>query len=243
MTDADVDGSHIRTLLLTFFYRQMPELIDKGFLYIAQPPLFRVGKGKSALYIKNEVEFNDYIVKRICEQKAVRFGKDEKKLSAHALYLLIGNLSDYFTVIQSMERKGIRAELAEMLIKTCAQNKKFLQDKDQMMSLIDEFIAKGYEVGALVWNDDLDVFELMVTPSNNGNGGAEMSGFGQKRIKPIKIGRGLISSKDFQTCLALSKQFSKYDNPPFAIYGSDKKARPNRLGQQTTIIKLHVGRG
>ena len=243
MTDADVDGSHIRTLLLTFFYRQMPELIDKGFLYIAQPPLFRVGKGKSALYIKNEVEFNDYIVKRICEQKAVRFGKEEKKLSAHALYLLIGNLSDYFTVIQSMERKGIRAELAEMLIKTCAQNKKFLQDKDQMVSLTDEFIAKGYEVGALVWNDDLDVFELMVTPSNNGNGGAEMSGFGQKRIKPIKIGRGLISSKDFQTCLALSKQFSKYDNPPFVIYGSDKKARPIVLDNKQQLLSYMLEEG
>ncbi len=223
MTDADVDGSHIRTLLLTFFYRQMPELIDKGFLYIAQPPLFRVGKGKSAIYIKDETEFNDYIVKRICEQKTVRFGSEEKKLTAHALYLLIGNLSDYYTVIRSMERKGIRAELAEMLIKTCAQNKKFLQDEDLMTSLKNSFIARGHEVGALTWNDDLDVFEILVTLSVKGNGGAEMGGFGQKPSKPIKIGRGLISSKDFQTCLALSKQFNKYDEPPFAIYGSDKK--------------------
>jgi len=243
MTDADVDGSHIRTLLLTFFYRQMPELIDYGYLYIAQPPLFRVGKGKNELYIKNESEFNDYIVKRICEQKTVTIGKDEKKLSAHTLYLLIGNLSDFFTVIRSLERKGIRADLAEILIKTCAQNKKFLQNKDQMTTLKDQIIERGFEAGALTWNDDLDVFELMVTASGNGNGGAEMGGFAQKKGKPIKIGRGLISSKDFQTCMSLSRQIYKYDEPPFVVFGAEKNDRQKIMTSKEELLDYMVEEG
>jgi DNA gyrase subunit B len=95
MTDADVDGSHIRTLLLTFFFRHMQELIKRGNVYIAQPPLFSIKKGKSLQYIKDEREFDKVMVKRAAEGMIVRYGEGAAKLEGAALAKFINVLNEY----------------------------------------------------------------------------------------------------------------------------------------------------
>jgi len=228
MTDADVDGSHIRTLLLTFFYRQMPDIIDRGYLYIAQPPLFKVGKGRKEIYLKDENELSDHLLKRACDNKCVKNSKEGLVLSEHKLYLFMGNLSEYLNNLRKLEMRGIQPELVELLIKSGVHNKKSLQDRESMSSLRDSLCEKDYHVSELVWSAERSVYELVVTPFENGENGDVLKTLLAKALKPVKIGRGLIYSKDYQRCLVAGKKILDFDHPPFFVYPQDneKEARP-----------------
>jgi DNA gyrase subunit B len=223
MTDADVDGSHIRTLLLTFFYRQLPEIIEKGYLYIAQPPLLRVGKGKNEIYLKNEKDFNDHILKRICEKKQLSIGNGEVVLTNHRLFLFIGNLSEYFLVLNNMEKRGIYPDLAEILIKASIDSKKFLQEKEQMETLKDALLKGGYHIEDLSWNDDRDVYEMTVHPGEELKKDILINNPYVTDVSSVKIGRDLVYSSDFQKGRILGQKIFKYDQPPFKVYNKDKE--------------------
>src|SRR3984893_8648300 len=105
MTDADVDGSHIRTLLLTFFFRHMTELIKRGHVYIAQPPLYRIKKGKFEQYIKDDREYVSVMVKRASDGMVIRYGKDGATLQGAALTKYMGQLNDYLGFFDKLDKR------------------------------------------------------------------------------------------------------------------------------------------
>lgn len=107
MTDADVDGSHIRTLLLTFFYRHMPALVENGFIYIAQPPLYRVTRKKISRYIHSEKEMDEYLLKLGISDVKLRHGGQHELMEETAINQLIRAILDVEVLISSVERKGI----------------------------------------------------------------------------------------------------------------------------------------
>jgi DNA gyrase subunit B len=109
MTDADVDGSHIRTLLLTFFYRQMPELIERGHIYIGQPPLYKIKKGKQEHYLKDDNELNEYLLARAIENSALFFEPDAPPLVGEPLERL---MRDYLSALGANLRLGRRYDPA-----------------------------------------------------------------------------------------------------------------------------------
>lgn len=107
MADADVDGSHIRTLLLTFFYRHMPALIENAFIYIAQPPLFRVTRKKVSRYIHSEREMDDYLLELGCSDIHVQLPHEETPLSSERLKVFLHNVLEIEAFIGKIERKGV----------------------------------------------------------------------------------------------------------------------------------------
>lgn len=115
MADADVDGSHIRTLLLTFFYRQMPELIERGYVYIAQPPLYKVKKGNSILYIKNEREMDDYLIRGGCEDAALVLA-DGEQIAGQDLIELVEKNRKARTLIANLSKNVPERIIEQMAI-------------------------------------------------------------------------------------------------------------------------------
>jgi len=118
MTDADVDGSHIRTLLLTFFFRHMTELIKRGHVYIAQPPLFKIKKGRFEQYVKDERELNTVAVKRASEGIIVRHGDGAEVIDGAILTRFIGHLEEYLGFLGKVDKRIRNEQVTELLAKT-----------------------------------------------------------------------------------------------------------------------------
>jgi DNA gyrase subunit B len=131
MTDADVDGSHIRTLLLTFFYRQMPQLIDRGHIYIAQPPLFRAKRGRTETYIKDERELESFLIRRAVESRVVTMA-DASELFGEALERSLQRTIAFRKLLQQVTRRGSPPDIVSALLQLDARDKSFFEQRDQL---------------------------------------------------------------------------------------------------------------
>ncbi len=131
MTDADVDGSHIRTLLMTFFFRHMRPLIERGYLYLAQPPLYLIRKGKTNAYLKNEKEQENYLLKKIGEEAIIYLNKDNNDvLKGRKLVKFIKLINNRDSLIDRIEKRGMPSVLTRKFIEWIRNEDAFKNEKE-----------------------------------------------------------------------------------------------------------------
>src|SRR5215467_7869959 len=197
MTDADVDGSHIRTLLLTFFYRQLPKVIESGHVYIAQPPLFRVKRGKSETYIKDERELESYLVKRAAEARVVKIPASRLEVSGADLEKLLQRLIAQQKLLQVVERRGHPREIVEALVGAGA-DREFFADKDKLEALARTLITDTRAV-TVVRDEEHNRYLLEVDDRSNGY------------RRHHQIGVDFVSGAEYRTLVA-----NRRDMPAFS---------------------------
>jgi len=206
MTDADVDGSHIRTLLLTFFYRQMGALIEGGHIYIAQPPLFKVKKGKSEQYIKDERQMSRFLLKKATENLVVEVQKGTQ-LSGKDLTSFLEKLIELNTVFQKVDRHFRDSRVVDFLLNVGADARNFLSDNDKVQALarkIDEF---GYK-SEISTDEEHSVQKIT---------------YRQGSQTPRVVGYQQLSSPEYLRLVTLHKSIGEMDQPPFTVIADSAK--------------------
>ena len=211
MTDADVDGAHIRTLLLTFFYRQMPAIIENGHLYIAQPPLYRVKKGKEEKYIKDELLLKEHLLELATDKINLKTGK--VSVGGSGLASIVKGINRFFDQLSKFENrrveKGVIASAAVMQ----GLSEESLRDKgslEGMLGGLKELATKEFpDLTSLDLSIDSDIehnaFRITATTKRSG------------LLTDTVIDTNLISSPEFLELKGQSQGFSALGAPPYTL--------------------------
>ena len=210
MTDADVDGSHIRTLLLTFFFRQMLELVERGYLYVAQPPLYRVRDGKRESYIKDEEGFNNLILKRISEKEKILF-EDGQEISGKRLENMLTGLIRFYSSLDSLSRKGYSRRFIELLVSDGITDKRLFKDRDFVEGFMQRLRENGFEVEG-DFGDENGYYEFMVTETQNGG-------------QSFSVNWEFLASPQLKQLMKISEDFRKLNNGTHVVAEDEKEKR------------------
>ena len=214
MCDADVDGSHIRTLLLTFFYRQMKELIERGHLYIAQPPLFKAKIGKAERYLKDEHELNRYLLERAVEKRRVRL-QDGQEVDGKRLVHLLDRMVAYGKLLQMVEKRGTPRTLVELLLKGRVKDAEAFTDKTRLQELIRPLRATGADV-VLEKDEEHGNFEIVLQVGTNGS------------LREARVGEDFVSSPEYRALYGAYDEFRELAEPPLTVLDGGETPIPDR---------------
>jgi DNA gyrase subunit B len=213
----------------------MKEIIEKGYLYIAQPPLFRVGKGKSEIYLKDEPSLNEHLLRRICSQKTVRSTGNGAALSDHELYLFVGDMAEYVRGLSRLSREGIDPEVIEFLIRY-GLDETFLQDREKMLGLKAALEARGCRVGEPEWRDDRGVYEMTIATCEDTQEETIIRDIAAKTHEALKLGRRFVHSPEFQKCRLLSEKLFAFGDPPYTVEHAEKGTDPKSFEDMPTLL-------
>ena len=166
MTDADVDGSHIRTLLLTFFYRQMRELVDKGYVYIAQPPLFRAKRGRTETFIRDERALEAWLIKRAVESRIVVL-PDGTEIKGDDLERRVEKLGAFRKFMQIVERRGPTRDVVLALLRNGARDRGFFADGARVQALADS-LATSTRTATVQPDEEHQAHSLLIEDRSGG---------------------------------------------------------------------------
>jgi DNA gyrase subunit B len=204
MCDADVDGSHIRTLLLTFFFRQMRPLIDRGYLYIAQPPLYRVARGKSERYVSSDGELSRFLMEKAAEEQTVRIPARDLTLNGLKLSELLQNLARYSHVRDLLNQHGLDTGLVEVLMSSGLFRDSDLSDRDKMLTVSEALRAAGRDASDPEADSEWEGFRLTVDSL-------------VRNVGHMVIDRALVRSPGYQNLVADYHRIEALHQPPFLI--------------------------
>src|ERR1700730_1946873 len=200
MTDADVDGSHIRTLLLTFFFRHMKELIERGHVYIAQPPLYRVKRGKSERYIRDEDDFAHELMKRDTEDHVVK-AREGVALEGAGLTKFLSTMQAYQAAADKLGSRLRVPGLVELLADSGLEKKTDFEDKKALDKLLKEIDKAKLKLdGKVAFDEEHSLYEIQFGPPHN-----------------QKVNWALASTADYKRLRGLTKQIEEFNHPPFTI--------------------------